>query len=237
MDDAPLARPRCRRCAAKRHYGDRVVRCFVERPRSAYDLLADARGAQPGRRGARLRRRAAELPRRSTHAVGAMRRRARGARHRRRRPGRAAARQRHRVPGRAVRRAAPRRDRGAARASASRRRASPTCSPTAGAKLLVHDAELADRLPEPAADAGAGASRRGRAGRALHRDAAARAADRRRAGRRAGGGHRDHPLHLGHHRPAEGRDAHPSRHLPLGACTTSAAWASTPATARRWRCR
>jgi long-chain acyl-CoA synthetase len=31
----------------ERHYGDRVVRCFVERPRNAYGLLAEAAARQP----------------------------------------------------------------------------------------------------------------------------------------------------------------------------------------------
>ena len=31
----------------ERHYGDRVVRCFVERPRNAYDLLAQAAARHP----------------------------------------------------------------------------------------------------------------------------------------------------------------------------------------------
>ena len=31
----------------ERHYGDRVVRCFVERPRNAYDLLAEAAARHP----------------------------------------------------------------------------------------------------------------------------------------------------------------------------------------------
>jgi long-chain acyl-CoA synthetase len=32
----------------ERHYGDRVVRCFVERPGNAYDLLRDAAARNPG---------------------------------------------------------------------------------------------------------------------------------------------------------------------------------------------
>src|SRR5262245_59956937 len=32
----------------ERHYGDRVVRCFVERPGNAYDLLRDAALGNPG---------------------------------------------------------------------------------------------------------------------------------------------------------------------------------------------
>ncbi|RTL61707.1 MAG: long-chain fatty acid--CoA ligase, partial [Hyphomicrobiales bacterium] len=31
----------------ERHYGDRIVRCFAERPGSAYDLLADAARRNP----------------------------------------------------------------------------------------------------------------------------------------------------------------------------------------------
>ncbi len=31
----------------ERHYGDRIVRCFVERPRSAYELLAEAAARRP----------------------------------------------------------------------------------------------------------------------------------------------------------------------------------------------
>ena len=32
----------------ERHFGDRIVRCFVERPASAYDLLRDAAARKPG---------------------------------------------------------------------------------------------------------------------------------------------------------------------------------------------
>ena len=31
----------------ERHYGDRIVRCFAKRPRSAYQLLADAAARRP----------------------------------------------------------------------------------------------------------------------------------------------------------------------------------------------
>ena len=31
----------------ERHYGDRIVRCFVERPRNAYDLLRVAAARNP----------------------------------------------------------------------------------------------------------------------------------------------------------------------------------------------
>ena len=31
----------------ERHYGDRIVRCFIERPHKAYDLLADAAERTP----------------------------------------------------------------------------------------------------------------------------------------------------------------------------------------------
>jgi len=36
--------PRMRR---ERHYGDRIVCCFVERPRNAYDLLREAAARNP----------------------------------------------------------------------------------------------------------------------------------------------------------------------------------------------
>jgi long-chain acyl-CoA synthetase len=32
----------------ERHYGDRIVRCFVERPGNAYDLLREAASRNPG---------------------------------------------------------------------------------------------------------------------------------------------------------------------------------------------
>ena len=56
----------------ERHYGDRVVRCFVERPAQRLCAAGRSRGAQPGRRGASLRRRAAELPRASSRRWSAV---------------------------------------------------------------------------------------------------------------------------------------------------------------------
>ena len=136
-----------------------------------------------------------------------------------RRSRRHAARQRHGVSGRPVRRPAARRHRRARSASASRRRASPTCSPTAAPRC-------------------SSTKRPGRAAAGHLGDAAARSiasplspdaprggleqldGDQRIAapppagGRR--GGHRGHPLHVRHHRAAQGGDADASRHLPLG---------------------
>ena len=83
-----------------------------------------------------------------------------------------------------------------------------------GAKLLVHDAESP---PRAAAAATPALARRvavepGAPYSALPLLASVPVA--------AGGGDeeddRDHPLHLGHHRAAEGRDADPSRHRALG---------------------
>ena len=45
------------------------------------------------------------------------------------------------------------------------------------------------------------------------------------------------PLHLGHDRPAQGRDAHPPGDRPLGAALRGLHAAGAPTTARRWRCR
>ena len=126
---------------------------------------------------------------------------------------------RARVRVRAARRAAARRDRRAGRRARAAARRWPTSRDQCGAKAIVFDDELAERVPERRRGAGAAgcACRRRRARRASTADAARRrplvatARDRRR---------RD-PLHLGDDRPSQGRDAHPPRDRPLGAALRS----------------
>ena len=94
-------------------------------------------------------------------------------------------------------------------ARASRRRGSPTCSrtPARSSSSMTPISPIACRSPRQrqhlahrvAVEAGAPCTA---IAAARARPAAAPAGGRR-------GGHRDHPLHLRHHRPAEGRDADP----------------------------
>jgi long-chain acyl-CoA synthetase len=73
-----------------------------------------------------------------------------------------------------------------------------------GAKLLIHEAALADRLP----DAGDVPDL------TIFDPCGSRAAIR--AGRRRRGGYRDDPLHVRHHRAAQGSDAGALQHRPFG---------------------
>ena len=174
----------------ERHFGDRVVRCFVERPGNAYALLAEAAARNPD--GEAIVCGDERLSYREFEARGgALRRRARGGRHR---PGdRVAMLLGNGIAFPVVMFAALRlgADRGAALSMREQTQGLAYMLAHCGAKLLVHDAELADRLPRARRDAGARASRRGRAGRALDR---ACGCSRRASGAApaavAGGGHR-----------------------------------------------
>ena len=134
----------------ERHYGDRIVRCFVERPGNAYDLLREAASRNPG--GEAL----VCGPERLTYCRaggrrGAMRRWPADDGHRQGRPGGHAARQRPTVPSGAVRGAA---HLGAIAVPLSVREQAPGIAymlAHSGAKLLAYDADLAGRLPAPEA--------------------------------------------------------------------------------------
>ena len=56
-------------------------------------------------------------------------------------------------------------------------------------------------------------------------------------GRRARDRRGRDPLHLGHHRPPQGRDAHAPEHRAFGAALPGLHAPGAAATARRWRCR
>ena len=132
--------------------------------------------------------------------------------------------------------AAPRRDRGAGGRARAAARASPTSPASAARKAIVFDDALADRVPDAAEAPALGlrvARRRQRRRRlaALARDAAGL------AGRHARDRRRGDPLHLGHHRPAQGRDADAPGHRAFGAALRGLHAAGAPTTARRWRCR
>ncbi len=221
---------------AMRHealYGDRVVRCFAERPASLRAMFEPR--APGGRNTTRSSAKAGAGA--TTRPVRAGERIAAGlgrARHRRRRPRHALSLQPPRVRVRAAGGAAARRDRRAGRRARAAARASPT-SPTSAARRRSSSTTrwpIASRKPtrRPTlrhSPAGLG-PRRGRSGRGVRPPAQITTArDRRR---------RD-PLHLGHDRPSEGRDAHPPRDRPLGAALRGLHAPRRPTTARRWRCR
>ena len=148
----------------ERHYGDRVVRCFVERPGNAYDLLAEAAARNPD--GEALVCGAERLSYRELE--DAVARCAAGLAAAGIAPGdRVAMLLGNGVafPVVHVRGAAPRRDRGAALGARADPGARLHAGAIRGAKLLVHDADLADRLP--ASRRRHARARRGRAGRAL----------------------------------------------------------------------
>ena len=219
----------------ERHYGDRVVRCFVERPHNAYDLLAEAAARNPDGEALvcgteRLSYRAFE---------DAVARCAAGLAAAGIGPGdRVAMLLGNGIAFPVVMFAVLRL--GAIAVPLSTREQTQGLAymlAHSGAKLLVHDADLADRLPESSATPALAqrvAVEPGAPYAALPLLASAR---RRRAGGGARGGHRDHPLHLRHHRAAERRDAGPSRHLPLGDALRVLHGADGAATARWSRCR
>ena len=203
---------------AETHFDGRVVRCFADRPRSAYALLEDALARNPRWRGHRLRRCAPHL--RGLRSAGGAIVPAGLAKRwdRARRPGGAAARQRRRLSRGPVRRLAAGRDRASRSASGSRRRALPTCSRTAAPRRWcttpISPTGCPPRMRTPAlAHRIARGSRRRAAGSTTARRRRARDRVRRRVDEE------DTAVILytsGHHRPAQGRHADPSRHLPLG---------------------
>ena len=193
-------------------FGDRVVRCFAERPGSVHALLTDAAARRPD--GEALvcgdtRLTWAEVLERGAAVAQGLARLGVGA------GDRVALLLGNRIEFvLAGSRRAPRRHRGAARhpAAAARGR---LCARRLRRPRARARAELADRVPSGRGAGaraphprGGGPRRRRRSRRRLGQPAGVRARRR--------GGHRGDPLHLGHHRPAEGRDADPSRHRPLG---------------------
>ena len=219
----------------ERHYGDRVMRCFSERPGNAFDLLSAAAARNPGGEAivcgeerlsyaqfsATVEQCAAGL---AAAGIG--------------RGDRVAMLLGNGIPFPVVLFATLRL--GAIAVPLSTREQAGGLAymlAHAGAKLLVYDADLADRLPAPAATphlAHRVAVEASASTRSLPLLAAASGAA---PSRGRGRGHRHHPLHVRHHRSPQGRHADPPWHSVTPPCTTRPAWASTPATGRWRRCR
>ncbi len=224
-------------------HGDRLVRCFVDRPAGLHAMFAAALARRPRCRCAGVRWPALELlGMRARHRLTG---RAPGRRRRAaRRPHRAADRQPSGIRDRAAGAAAARSDRGAGRGARAQarpdlHRASMRRDRHRARRRTGGPASRRRRCTGAAAVPGGGRRQCHGTRRCDLDRRPARGAGRRRAG--TGRGRRDRcggdPLHLGNHRQPEGRDADAAQHRPLGAPLRGLPAPAIPTTAPRWRSR
>ena len=203
-------------------YGDRIVRCFVERPRSVHAMLEGAVARRPHATALICGDERVSY-RELDDAVGRVAAGLRALGVRKRRPRRDGAGEQHRIRRRAVCRRAARRGVRSAQYPAPARREPPHPGRLRrqGRRARARSfrpRSLAGRPGQPGTYGRRPARRRRAAGRAARRGARHEG----RAGRR--GRDRDHPLHLRHHRKAEGGDADAFQHRPFGPSLRASRW-------------